>query len=68
MKYITYEEPLKGKCFTEKQMHEVYRDLADKAEYPDFECLKNLVTKRRTERQAVIFYTKYISKILKEKR
>lgn len=38
MKYITYEEPLKGKCFTEKQMHEVYRDLADKAEYPDFEC------------------------------
>ncbi len=40
MKYITYEEPLKGKCFTEKQMHEVYRDLADKAEYPDFECWK----------------------------
>ena len=38
--YITYEEPLKGKCFTEKQMHEVYRDLADKAEYPDFECWK----------------------------
>ena len=36
--YVTYEEPLKGKCFTEKQMHEVYRDLADKAEYPDFEC------------------------------
>lgn len=25
-KYITYEEPLKGKTFTEKQMHEVYRD------------------------------------------
>lgn len=40
MKYITYEEPLKGKTFTEKQMHEVYRDLADKAEYPDFECWK----------------------------
>ncbi len=40
MNYITYEEPLKGKCFTEKQMHEVYRDLADKAEYPDFECWK----------------------------
>ena len=36
--YITYEEPLKGKCFTEKQMQEVYKDLADKAEYPDFEC------------------------------
>ena len=40
MKYITYEEPLKGKCFTKKQMHEVYRDLVDKAEYPDFECWK----------------------------
>lgn len=40
MKYITYEEPLKGKTFTENQMHEVYRDLADKAEYPDFECWK----------------------------
>ena len=36
--YITYEEPLKGKCFTEKQMYEVYKYLADKAEYPDFEC------------------------------
>ena len=36
--YITYEEPLKGKCFTEKQMHEVYRHMVDKAEYPDFEC------------------------------
>lgn len=36
-KYITYEEPLKGKSFTEKQMHEVYRDMADKTEYPDFE-------------------------------
>ena len=38
--YITYEEPFKGKTFTEKQMHEVYRDLADKTEYPDFECWK----------------------------
>lgn len=35
-KYITYEEPLKGRVFTESQMHEVYRDLADKKEYPDF--------------------------------
>lgn len=32
MKYITYEEPLKGKTFTEKQMYEVYRYLANKAE------------------------------------
>ena len=35
-KYITYEEPLKGRSFTESQMYEVYRDLADKKEYPDF--------------------------------
>lgn len=41
--YVTYEEPLKGKTFTEKQMHEVYRDLADKTEYPDFECCLSLV-------------------------
>ena len=38
--YVTYEEPLKGKCFTEKQIHKVYKDLADKEEYPDFECWK----------------------------
>jgi hypothetical protein len=37
-KYITYEDPLQGRIFTEKQMHEVYRDLTDKTEYPDFEC------------------------------
>ena len=37
-KFTTYEEPLKGRTFTEKQMHEVYRDLADKNEYPDFNC------------------------------
>lgn len=36
--YITYEEPLQGRVFTEKQMHEVYRDMADKKEYPGFEC------------------------------
>ena len=37
-RYTTYEEPLKGRTFTEKQMKEVYRDLADKKEYSDFEC------------------------------
>ena len=37
-KYMTYEEPLQERIFTEKQMYEVYRDLANKAEYPDFEC------------------------------
>lgn len=35
--YITYETPLENKCFTEKQMHEVYRDLADKNEYSTFD-------------------------------
>lgn len=35
--YITYEAPLENRCFTEKQMHEVYRDLADKTEYPTFD-------------------------------
>lgn len=37
-KYITYEEPLKGKSFTINQLHEVYRDLVDKEEYQDFDC------------------------------
>lgn len=37
-KYTTYEEPLQGRVFNEKQMYEVYRDLADKNEYPDYEC------------------------------
>ena len=36
-KYITYEDPLQGRIFTEKQMHDIYRDLTDKTEYPDFE-------------------------------
>lgn len=35
--YITYEAPLENRCFTEKQMKEVYRDLADKNEYPTFD-------------------------------
>lgn len=37
-KFTTYEEPLKGRTFTEKQMHEAYRDMTDKKEYPDFGC------------------------------
>lgn len=36
-KYITYEEPLQGRIFTE-QMYEVYRDMTDKKEYPNFDC------------------------------
>ena len=37
-KYISYEEPINGRSFTYKQMQEVYRDLANKQEYPDFDC------------------------------
>ena len=37
MKYTSYEEPLQGRMFTENQMHEVYRDMADKREYPTFD-------------------------------
>ena len=35
-KYITYEEPLNGRIFTFAQMHEIYRDMANRGEYPDF--------------------------------
>lgn len=35
--YITYEAPLENRCFTEKQMKEVYRDMVDKTEYPTFD-------------------------------
>lgn len=34
--YITYEQPFNGRTFTTNQIQEVYRDLADKKEYPDF--------------------------------
>lgn len=35
-RFRTYEEPFVGRVFTASQMHEVYRDLINKAEYPDF--------------------------------
>ena len=35
--YISHEEPFNGRAFTSSQMKEVYRDLADKKEYQDFE-------------------------------
>lgn len=35
-RFKTYEEPFVGRVFTASQMHEVYRDLINKAEYPDF--------------------------------
>ena len=36
--YITYEEPFANRKFNSNQIKEVYRDMADKAEYPSFEC------------------------------
>ena len=36
-KYTTYEAPIAGQNFTYTQMQEVYRDLANKQEYPDFD-------------------------------
>ena len=36
-KFITYEDLLAGRVFTERQMHEVYRDMADKNEYSDYD-------------------------------
>jgi hypothetical protein len=35
--YVSYEQPFNGKAFTSSQMREVYRDMADKTEYQDFE-------------------------------
>lgn len=37
-KYITYEEPFKGRSFTINQLYEVYRNMVNKEEYPDFDC------------------------------
>jgi len=34
--YITYEEPFANRKFNSNQIKEVYRDMADKAEYPSF--------------------------------
>ena len=38
--YITYEEPFANRKFNSNQMYEVYRDMADKAEYPSFDGLR----------------------------
>lgn len=35
--YTTYESSLMGQSFTYTQIQDVYRDLADKQEYPDFD-------------------------------
>ncbi len=38
IKYETYEEPLSKSVFTKREMRKVYKELADKKEYPDFTC------------------------------
>lgn len=35
-KYIALIAPIKGRMFTEKQLYEVYRDLADKTKYNNY--------------------------------
>ena len=37
-RYISYEKPINGRSFTINQLHDVYRDLVNKEEYPDFNC------------------------------
>ena len=37
IRYFTSEEPFAGRWFTPYQMHEVYRDMANKAEYPSYD-------------------------------
>lgn len=35
--YVTYEEPFPGGKFTLEQMKEIYSDMVDKSEYPEFQ-------------------------------
>lgn len=53
MNYITYEEPLKGKTFTENQMHEVYRDMADKLDKKAVEKAKEETDLKYTNQEIV---------------
>lgn len=56
--YVTYEEPLNGRCFTEKQMKEVYRDMADKTEYPSFDIwFTNMIKSGVFERVTITAHT-----------
>lgn len=62
--YITYEEPLKGKCFTESQMKEVYRDLADQEEYPSFDIwFSDMIKSGVFERVTITAHT-YVCQLL----
>ena len=69
--YKTYETPFENRCFTESQMKEVYRDLADKTEYPSFEIwLDDMLTSGVFEKytaESLIdrYYDDYIHRALK---
>ena len=36
-RFITYEEPYKGKVFTKKELQQLYSTNVDKSEYPEFD-------------------------------
>lgn len=69
--YRTYESPFENRCFTEPQMKEVYRDLADKTEYPSFDIwLDDMLTSGVFEKytaESLIdrYYDDYIHRALK---
>lgn len=69
--YKTYETPFENRYFSESQMKEVYRDLADKTEYPSFDIwlldmLKSgIFEKYTTESLIDRYYDDYIHRALK---
>lgn len=69
--YRTYEEPFKNRVFTESQMKEVYRDMADKTEYQTFDIwlldmIKSGVFEKYTAESLIDrYYDDYIHKALK---
>lgn len=69
--YRTYETPFENRCFTESQMKEVYRDLADKTEYQTFDIwlldmIKSGVFEKYTAESLIDrYYDDYIHRALK---
>lgn len=61
--YTTYETPLENKCFTEKQMHEVYRALADENKYyPPFDIwFTDMIKLGVFERVKITAHIMYVS-------
>lgn len=69
--YKTYETPFENRYFSESQMKEVYRDLADKTEYPSFDIwlldmLKSGIFEKYTAESLIDrYYDDYIHRALK---